>query len=366
MKKKKFETGLLVGIFGTLLVVSIIIGIFYVKNKEMIKILTADTKTSSAIAGAEEDIFSKIKFLMGIIDEKSIYEPKDEDVIDGIYKGIFASLEDKYAEYYTKEEYEKFLEVSNGEYVGIGAYVATNEKGLTYIVAPISDSPAEKVGLKSGDIIYKIDGDVVTDKSTDEIVTMLKGKENTDVKLEVFRESENDYVSFKITRKKIESITVAHKVLEDNIGYIQVSSFDDVTVKQFEKAITKLKEKKVKGIIIDLRNNPGGNLDVVVEMVDMFLPKGKMIVYTEDKNGNKTSEYVSQNNSIINLPINILINENSASASEIFAANIKDHKIGKLIGTTTYGKGIVQTVMKMTDGSAIKFTISKYFTPNGK
>ncbi len=367
MKNKKFNAGVLTGVVGTLLVVGLMFGITLYKNKDIVDILTGNTKTSKTVEESGSTIISKIKFLMSIIDEQSIYEPDDEDVIDGIYKGIFASLDDDYATYYTKEEYEKFLETATGEYVGIGAYVAMNDKGYTYIVSPIKGSPAEKIGLKTGDIIYKIDGKVVTDKETDEIATMLKGKENTDVKVEIAREGEDDYLKFTITRKKIESVTVAHKVIkEDNVGYIEVASFDDVTVKQFSEALADLTKKKVDGIVIDLRNNPGGNLDVVVEMLDMFLPKDKMIVYTKNKAGDITSEYKAKDDQFINIPMCVLINGNSASASEIFAANVKDHKLGKLVGQTTFGKGIVQTVSRLTDGSAIKFTTAKYFTPSGE
>ena len=366
MKNKKFNAGVLTGVVGTLLVVGLMFGITLYKNKDMVDILTGNTKTSKTIEESGSTIISKIKFLMSIIDEQSIYEPDDEDVIDGIYKGIFASLDDDYATYYTKEEYEKFLETATGEYVGIGAYVSMNDNGHTYIVSPIKGSPADKAGLKTGDVFYKVNGKVVTDKDTDEIVAMLKGKENTDVTVEIARDGEDDYLEFTLTRKKIESITVAHKVIEeDNVGYIQVASFDDVTVKQFNEALTELTKKKVDGIVVDLRNNPGGNLDVVVEMLDMFLPKDKMIVYTKNKAGDITSEYKAKDNKYVNLPMCVLINGNSASASEIFAANVKDHKLGKLVGETTFGKGIVQTVSRLTDGSAIKFTTAKYFTPNG-
>jgi len=365
LKNKKFNTGVLTGVVGTLLIMGLVFGITFYKNKDIMNILTGNTHTARSVEKSGDTIISKVKFLMGIIDEQSIYEPNDEDVIEGIYKGIFESLDDDYATYYTKDEYEKFLETATGEYVGIGAYVAMNENGYTYIVSPMKGSPAEKVGLKTGDIFYKIDGKDVTDKGSDEIAAMLKGKEDTKVKVKVARDGEDDYLSFTIVRKKIESITVAHKVLEDNIGYIQVASFDDITVKQFQEALKELQKEKVEGLVIDLRDNPGGNLDVVVEMLDMFLPKDSMIVYTKNKAGQVTSEYKAQSNDFTSIPMCVLINGNSASASEIFAANVKDHKLGKLIGTTTFGKGIVQTVTRLTDGSAIKFTTAKYFTPEG-
>ena len=365
MKDKKFNSGVITGVVSTLLVVGLIFGITVYKNKDYINIITGKTNTSNSIEADKETIFSKIKYLMSIIDEKSIYTPKESDVVEGIYKGIFESLDDDYAAYYTKEEYKEFLETATGEYEGIGAYVSQNGKGYTYIVAPIKGSPADKVGLKSGDVIYKINGKVVTDKTTDQIVAMLKGKENTEVTIEVARDGQSDYIPFTIKRKKIETITVDSKVVDDDIGYIQVTSFDDVTVKQFSDALSKLSKKKLKGLIIDLRDNPGGNLEVVVNMLDMFLPKGEMIVYTKDKNDKVTSEYKAKNDCAIKLPMCVLTNGNSASASEIFASNVKDHKLGKLVGTTTFGKGIVQSVIRLEDGSAIKYTTSKYYTPNG-
>lgn len=368
MKDRKFSNGLIVGVMGTLLVVTIIFNIYVYKNRylfEMFRQGTTTSESSKHIEKLEGKIFSKIKYLMNIIDKDTIYEPDDNEVIEGIYKGIFDSLGDEYAAYYTKEDYESFLETATGEYVGIGAYVAQNENGYTYIVAPIKGSPAEKAGLKAGDVIYKVDGKDVSDQTTDQIAAKLKGKANTKVKVTIIREGATDEMVFTITRKKIETVTVAHKVVDDNIGYIQVSSFENVTVEQFRKALKELGKQKVDGLIIDLRDNPGGNLDVVVEMVDMFLEKGKMIVYTKDKKEKVTSRYMAQDNDAVKLPLCVLINGNSASASEIFAANIKDHKLGKLVGTTTFGKGIVQTVKPLTDGSAVKYTTAKYFTPDG-
>lgn len=365
MKDKKYLYGLLTGIFGALVVVAIILGILVYKNKSAIDILTNRTETAKSVEDSESIIFGKIKYLLGIIDEKSIYEPNDEDVINGIYKGIFNSLGDDYSHYYTAEEYEKFLEMSKGEYCGIGAYVSTNDKGLCYIVSTMKGEPAEKVGIKAGDIIYKVDGEIVTSKTSDEIVSLLKGKEGTEVDIEIAREGEAEYISFKLKRKKIESHTVDYSVKEDNIGYIRVSSFEDVTTHQFKDALTDLNKKKVKGIVIDLRDNPGGNLNVVVDMLDMFLPKNSLIVYTEDKNGHRSSTYNAKNGVSVNLPVTVLVNENSASASEIFAGVIKDYKLGKVVGNKTFGKGIVQTISRLADGSAIKFTIAKYFTPSG-
>lgn len=366
MKNKKFVQGIMVGVASTLVLVTLFLGVNFYRYRNEYKILLGNTKTSKAIDKSEEEIFTKIKYLMSMIDQRSIYEPDKQEVVDGIFKGIFSSLGDDYSCYYTAEEYKKFMEVSEGNYEGIGAYISTNSSGYCYIVSPMKDSPAEESGIKAGDIIYKVDDKIVTDKTSDEIVAMIKGKEGTKVKITVAREGEDDYLDFVVTRKKIESPTVSYEVKKDNIGYIEVTSFDNVTTNQFKEALIELQKKKVKGLVIDLRNNPGGNLDVVVDMLDVFLSKGQLIVYTEDKKGNRTETYRAKNDAIVDLPLAVLVNENSASASEIFAGAIKDYKIGKIVGKTTFGKGIVQTVLPLKDGSAIKFTIAKYFTPKGK
>ena len=366
MKNKKFVQGIMVGVASTLVLVTLFLGVNFYRYRNEYKILLGNTKTSKAIDKSEEEIFTKIKYLMSMIDQRSIYEPDKQEVVDGIFKGIFSSLGDDYSCYYTAEEYKKFMEVSEGNYEGIGAYISTNSSGYCYIVSPMKDSPAEESGIKAGDIIYKVDDKIVTDKTSDEIVAMIKGKEGTKVKITVAREGEDDYLDLVVTRKNIESPTVSYEVKKDNIGYIEVTSFDNVTTNQFKEALIELQKKKVKGLVIDLRNNPGGNLDVVVDMLDMFLSKGQLIVYTEDKKGNRTETYRAQNDAIVDLPLAVLVNENSASASEIFAGAIKDYKIGKIVGKTTFGKGIVQTVLPLKDGSAIKFTIAKYFTPKGK
>lgn len=354
------------GITITLAIVATVLGITFYRYRESYRILFNKTETSKEVEESQEVIFSKIKHLMGIIDERSIYKPDDKEVIEGIYKGIFNSLGDKYSCYYSADEYEKLMESINGNYVGIGAYVGVNDKGYSYIASPMKDSPAEKAGLKTGDVIYKVNNVNVLDKSSEEVVAMIKGEEGTEVKITVARDGEKDYIDFVIKRKEIESQTVDYEVKEDNIGYIGVGSFDTVTTKQFEKAIDELMKKKVTGLVIDLRNNPGGNLDVVVDMLDMFIPKGDLIVYTENRDGKKTSVYSAKKDVKVNLPLAVLVNGNSASASEIFVGAVKDYKLGKVVGDTTYGKGIVQTVTKLNDGSAIRFTVAKYYTPNGK
>ncbi|MCR5609225.1 MAG: S41 family peptidase [Lachnospiraceae bacterium] len=326
-----------------------------------------ESETSVTIENSKDKIFGKMELLADIINEYSLYDVPEEDIIEGVYQGMFDSMNDKYADYYTAEEYKQFAESTNGEYCGIGAYIGQNvDTNAIYISEPMEGSPAMEVGLRSGDIIYKVDDKVLGDESLDTVVTWIKGEEGTKVKLTIIREGESDYLEFEVTRKNIEVPTVKGELLENEVGLISISSFDKVTASQFEETVNKLKEQGMKKMIIDLRSNPGGMLDVVVDMLDMFLEPGKMIVYTQDKTETTTEQYKSQNPKVIDMPLVVLINGYSASASEIFAGAIQDYKLGTLVGETSFGKGIVQTVLPVGDGSYVKFTTAKYFTPNGR
>ena len=257
------------------------------------------------------------------------------------------------------------MEQSEGIYYGIGAYVSLDSAtGLPKISGVIKNSPAEEAELRANDLIYEVDGKSTYGMSLTEAVAMIKGPEGTDVQLTLIREGESDYLELTLTRQRVESPTVEFSMEEDDMAYIQVTEFDDVTVDQFAEALAMARGSGAKGIILDLRGNPGGNLSTVVEMCQMILPEG-MIVYTEDKNGRR-EEYESDGSRELELPLVVLVDMNSASAAEIMAGAIKDYGIGTLVGTTTFGKGIVQQIMPFRDGSAVKLTISAYYTPSGK
>ncbi len=293
-----------------------------------------------------------------------LHDVTDEELQNGLFKGILASLGDPYSEYYTKEELDEMLEQSEGVYFGIGATVQLDkETGLPMISGVIPDSPAEDAELRAKDLVYEVDGTSTYGLSLTEAVGLIKGPEGTEVELTLIREGENDYLTLTLTRRKVESPTVEFSMLEDDMAYIRVLEFDDVTVKQFADALDAAGSSGAKGIILDLRGNPGGNLDAVVDMCSMILPEGR-IVYTEDKYGH-TEEYTCDGENELELPMVVLVDMNSASAAEIMAGAIKDYGIGTLVGTTTFGKGIVQQIMSFRDGSAIKITISAYYTPNG-
>jgi carboxyl-terminal processing protease len=256
------------------------------------------------------------------------------------------------------------MESTTGTYYGIGAVVQQNMKTMYItIVKPYVDGPAYNAGMLPGDIIYMVDDVDVTGMDINNVVAMMKGPEGTQVKVTVVRDGEPDPVELIITRAQIEIETIEYEMLENDIGYILISGFEEPTPKQFKEAIEDLKKQGMKGLVLDLRDNGGGLLDAVVEMLDYILPKG-MIVYTEDKYGNR-DEYKGTDKDVLELPMSVLINGNSASAAEIFAAAMQDYEAATLVGTTSFGKGIVQSILPLTDGTAVKITISRYFTPKG-
>ncbi len=283
---------------------------------------------------------------------------------EGMYAGVIASLGDPYSTYYTEEDLEELMDQTEGIYYGIGAYVGMDvETGLAHISGVIDDTPAQEAGLRDGDVIYMVDNEPMQGLELSEVVGNIKGLEGTKVHLTIYREGENDYLEFDVERRKIESPTVKHEMYDGGVGYIQITEFDDVTVNQFKEALAILRGQGMKGLVLDLRANPGGNLNAVVEIAQQMLPEG-LIVYTEDRNGKRT-EYSSDGKKQFDQPLVVLINGYSASASEILAGAIKDYGIGTLIGTTTFGKGIVQRVISLSDGTALKLTVSSYFTPKG-
>ncbi|MCM1326330.1 MAG: S41 family peptidase [Bacteroidales bacterium] len=289
----------------------------------------------------------------------------DEEMRDGIYKGMLKALNDPYTEYYTAEELNSLLNQTEGIYYGIGAYVQLDKiTSLPQISGVIEGTPAQEAGLRANDLIYEVDGESTYGLTLTEAVALIKGEEGTQVVLTIAREDEKDYLTIPVTRRKVESPTVKYEMLEDNMAYIQITEFDDVTIDQFADALATMKGSGMEGLILDVRGNPGGSLTSVVEICRMLLPEGR-IVYTEDKNG-KQVEYSCDGKRELQVPLVVLVDMNSASASEILAGAIQDYGIGTLVGTTTFGKGIVQQLIPLLDGSAVKITVSSYFTPKGR
>lgn len=309
-----------------------------------------------------DEVIEKIDTLMQVIDYYYLYDYDEDEMIDAIYKAVMDSLGDPYSIYYTEEEYNSFLESSSGSYCGIGVVVQQNmQTGIVTAVRPYQNCPGYEAGIRPGDLILAVDGTEITGMDLNAAVALIRGEEGTSVTITLQRDEEKFDVE--VTRRHIDVETVTYRMLDDNIGYIQVDEFDEVTAKQFSEALDTLIDQGMEALVIDIRNNPGGLLNVVVDMLDEILPEG-VIVSVKDKNG-KTEEYRSDAETKLDVPLAVLVNGNSASASEIFAGAVKDYGVGTIVGTTTFGKGIVQTIFSLNDGTGMKLTIEDYYTPSG-
>lgn len=309
--------------------------------------------------------FSKIIGVEEYIKENYLRDVDHSKAIDGQLKGLVQSLEDPYSQYLTVDEYASFTQQTAGIYGGIGVIVTPGEDNYITVVSPIEDTPGERAGLKTGDKILKVNGDEFFADTMDKAVKVMKGKPNTAVTLTIGRkdkEGSNEIFDVEIIREEIRLVTVKSNIIDKNIGYIKLTSFDELTYEDFKANLNGLQAEGVEGLIIDLRNNPGGLLNVTAHIADEFLGEAD-IVYTETKSGQR--EYLKSKKGKTDLPLVLLVNGGSASASEILAGAMQDHKRGELVGTTTFGKGVVQRIKPLPDGSGIKLTISEYFTPNG-
>lgn len=359
MDKKSFAKGILLGTSGTLLVMMVL---------SLALVLTGRvTVPVSSQMGGNKDLRQtverKAKELEAYIDTYFLDQIDDEKMADSIYKGIIDGLGDTYAAYYNKEEFKQIQESTSGIFCGIGAYIsADTETGIVSIVKPMENSPAQKAGVKAGDIIYAVDGEEVTGMEISKVQALVKGEKGSKVELTLIRDNQQKKV--KVTRDEIQEDTVAYQMLPGKIGYVQVTSFEQVTPEQYNKAIKDLEKKGQKGMIIDLRDNGGGLLDAAVSMADRILPKG-LVVYSKDKDGEK-QEFFAEDKDVFDKPLVILVNGNSASASEVFSGAIQDEKAGTLVGTQTFGKGIVQSMFDLGDGTGLKMTTAKYYTPKGR
>ena len=369
-RKHALGKGVIIGAVATLLVVILALscvfmglirsGNIHIGMDGRIYVQDVGTSDNEGIGTKVESKLNALDSLLG--DGFYFDDVDDEKAADNIFKAYLAAYGDKYTVYYTPEEYKSMMESTSGSFYGIGAVCQKADDGSILISEAYEDAPAYKAGIRNGDKVTEVNGEDITGMDLSVAVALIKGEKGTDVNLTVMRNGEK--LSFTVTRDKIDIKTVSSEVIENNIGYIYISQFDDVTTEQFKTAVDDLQKQGITGLVIDIRNNPGGLLDTVVGMLKYMLPDG-LIVYTEDKQGNR-KEYKGQDNDEFNLPLAVIVNGNSASASEIFAGAIQDYGKGTIIGTQTYGKGIVQTVKPLTDGSAIKFTIAKYFTPKGQ
>ena len=340
---------------------------------------SSDSESKSSGGDFDEkskDVTSKTKEIEDLIDKYFYFEEDESKREESYYDGLLKGLDDPYSVYYTKEEYERLKEDDSGSFEGIGATVSKNlDNGTVYIVKPFVGSPAEKAGILPDDVIVGVDDmEVTSDMELDYVVKHMRGEKGTKVTLKIYREGESDFLYIDVIRDTIENITVEGKMLDNNVGYIQVEQFIETTPELFKEQVDSLLADGAEKLVIDLRNNPGGLLDAVIEMVDYIVDddafannseeKG-LLLQTKDKNDTVLEEFRCDDGHSVNVPIAVLVNGNSASASEIFSGCLKDYGVAKIVGTTTYGKGIVQSVVKLSDGSAIKITIAQYFLPSG-
>ena len=314
----------------------------------------------------DADVIEKTSKIEGIIDSYYYNDIDDDQIREGIYKGIMESLDDPYAEYYTKEEFAKMQEDDSGEYAGIGVTVSKDEDtGYVRAVNILEGAPAEKVDIQPNDIIVQIDDyEILTDDDLDYLVSLIRGEAGTDVTLKIYRESDKSYHDVTITREIVEYSTVSSFMIDDKIGYVRITQFIDNTDELFEKAVENLKKEGMQALMIDVRSDPGGMLTSVVNICDYLLPEGT-IVSIKNKDGKVEEEYKSTDEQSLDMPMVVLTNEYSASASEILTSALKEFNAATVVGTNTYGKGIVQSVIPLGDGTAIKLTTQKYFTHDG-
>lgn len=362
-RHKSFIKGALTGALIMLFAVGVC-----TKVPELSGLLLQKDSVTAKQERAEKKTEAKFKKIEKMIDQYYLYsdDVKQEDLEDAVYAGFLSALNDPYTVYYNEEETKEIKESTSGEYSGIGAAMMQNvQTGEITITTVYEDSPAEKAGLLEGDILYQVDDHKIEDQDTSEVVSWIKGEEGTEVKLSVYRGEDREEHTLTAVREKIQSQTVEHEMKEDKIGYISVQGFEDVTYEQFKSALEDLEAQGMEGLVIDLRNNPGGNLDTVVEMLKLILPEGR-IVSIKDKYGNEETYDCDGGKHEFQKPLAVLVNGYSASASEIFAGAVKDYGIGTLVGTTTYGKGIVQELFSFEDDTMIKITTAEYFTPSGE
>lgn len=369
-RKKKGSTGkgIFIGVVGTLFLGTV--GVYAACMATNTQIVVTRGTTGAALSAMadnpilDEDAVTKINELTAYSNLYYYDEVEKEKLQDGMYTGLVDGLDDKYSVYYNAEDYQALQVSTTGQYYGIGAGLAQDLDTMVVTISKVYEgTPSETAGLKQDDVIITVDGTEATSMEVSELVKLIRGEEGTTVHLEIYRPSTDENLTFDVERADITLPSIASEMLENNIGYIRIDSFETDTAHQFEEALLRLQSQGMEALILDVRYNPGGMISSVVQILDDILPEG-LLVYTEDKSGNR-QEYTSSGSTKLECPIAVLINEDSASASEILAGAIKDYEYGTLIGTKTFGKGIVQTIFPLSDGDAIKLTTAKYFTPNG-
>lgn len=345
-----------------MLVIVVALVTFIITSTFIYNRIQGDGRSYKLLTGKNSKMYLYIEKVKKLIDEEYLGDINEEKLINGAIKGYVSGLDDEYSEYFTKEEMDEFMTSTIGNYVGIGIYmVKDQEKNEVTVLEAIKGSSAEEAGIKSGDIIKKIDDKEYTGDDFEKIPDIIKGKEGTKVKLEIERDEKT--ITFEVERRKVDLYPIETKVIDENIGYISLSSFDDECSKEFLKKYEELEKSNIKSLIIDLRNNGGGIVDEALEIADYILDKDQTILITKNKKGEEQIEK-AKSNPKIKLPIIVLTNKNTASASEILAAALRENNKATIVGENTYGKGVIQELITLSTGAGLKITTEEYYTPN--
>jgi carboxyl-terminal processing protease len=351
MRENEYKKGFARGFLAAVVLGLVVFGIYGIWQENQDSVLS------------DPVVKAKLSALEDMIDEDYLDDADKDDLAEGLYAGLIYGLGDPYSRYYTAEEYEEASISTEGSYEGIGVTLQANSAGGVEIIECYQGGPGDEAGLKAGDIISAIDGEDITEKELSEVVSMIRGSGKESTVLTVHRENVDEALEIEVPITNVELPSVFWEMLDDQIGYIQITEFNGNTCEQYETAFAELQDQNMTGLVIDLRDNPGGLLDSVCDILEEILPEG-LIVYTEDKNGNR-EEVTCDGEHPLDIPLAVLVNGESASASEIFAGAVKDYGVGTIVGTTTFGKGIVQSIRVLPDNSAVKLTVSRYYTPNG-
>ena len=348
MKHKEYAAGVLTGVLVVTLAVG---GVKFVQQRQYNGVLSDSSHVQ------------KIEYLEKMIDQEYLGEVDNAEMAEGIYAVLVYGLGDVYSRYYTADEYAQETASTDGAYAGIGVSIQKNKNGGVQIAECYEGGPGAEAGLQTGDVITAINDTDVTDMELSDVVSLIRENKDKTIVLTVFRENEEKSREISVDVTDVELPSVFGEMLNKKTGYIQITQFTGVTPQQYKDMFAELKDKGMERLVIDLRDNPGGLLTSVCDILREILPEG-LIVYTEDKYGNREEETCDGKHQL-DMPLAVLVNENSASASEIFAGAVQDHEVGTIVGTTTYGKGVVQELRQLSDGSAVKLTVSNYYTPNG-
>ena len=348
MKHKEYASGVLTGVLVVALAAG---GVKFVQQRQYNGVLSDSSHVQ------------KIEYLEKMIDQEYLGEVDNDEMAEGVYAGLVYGLGDVYSRYYTADEYAQETASTDGAYAGIGVSIQKNKNGGVQIAECYVGGPGADAGLQTGDVITAINDTDVTDMELSDVVSLIRENKDKTIFLTVFRENEEKSREISVDVTDVELPSVFGEMLDKKTGYIQITQFTGVTPQQYKDMFDELKDKGMERLVIDLRDNPGGLLTSVCDILREILPEG-LIVYTEDKYGNREEETCDGKHQL-NMPLAVLVNENSASASEIFAGAVQDHGVGTIVGTTTYGKGVVQELRQLSDGSAVKLTVSNYYTPNG-